>query len=536
MPWQTCWLPHHARNRRSQRPVQFFPNFIAQTPQITGIMRKFRLLALLWLLPLSLTAQSVDIRDYGAIGDGRTLNTAAIQAAIDAAAVDGGQVRVPAGRFLSGSIVLQSGVDLHLEAGAVLLGSTDPAHYRSLSRWKALVMAEGAENISITGRGTLDGQGDRLALHLDSLFYVGEVDSANYEFPERRPLAPLRPQIIELQRCQNVRVADVTIQHAACWVQTYDLCRNLTIEGIRVDSDTYWNNDGIDIIDCRDVVIRDCYVNASDDGICLKSYAYAKDGTEFCENILIENCTVRSSASAVKLGTASYGGFRNVTVRNIKVYDTFRSAIALETVGGGFLEDVLVENITAVNTGNAIFIRLGQRARRRPVGRLRDITIRNVFVQVPATAPDADYEIRGPALPFFHNVFPASITGIPGHYVEDVTLENIEIHYPGGGNPAYANLPLWRVDQVPEQVEAYPEFSMFGELPAWGLYLRHVRGITLRNITLRVDAADYRPAIVVDHGQDLRLEQLLIIGDDDERPVYLHQSTGVAQQGILTQG
>ncbi len=482
------------------------------------MVTKFLWLPLLFLTASLLPAQDFDIQDYGAVGDGVTMNTVAIQQAIDAAHdAGGGRVVVPKGRFLSGTILLKSNVELHLEKKATLLGSTDPGDYLKLNRWMGLVMADGETNIGISGKGTLDGQGAALALHVDSLFYDGHIDSSQYELKNRRPIAPLRPQIIEFVDCKEVRVTDVTIRNAASWVQSYDLCVGLVIDGITVDSDAYWNNDGIDVTDSKNVRIVNCDINASDDGICLKSYRI--DRVNLCDSVYIGHCRVRSSASAVKFGTASYNGFRNVVVEDIKVYDTFRSAIALEVVDGGLLENVVVDGIKAKNTGNAIFIRLGEKNRKYPVGTLRNVVIRNVEVDVPAGIPDEDYAIRGPALPFFHNVFPSSIVGIPGHQVENVVLENITINYPGGGNKAYAYASLSRLDQIPEKEHDYPEFSMFGELPAWGFYVRHANGIVFRNVTLKIRKKDYRPAFVFDDVQGLTMENWRVVGDEKEKKV-----------------
>ena len=465
----------------------------------------------------------LNIIDFGAIPDGISLNTVSIQSTIDAVYENGGgRVVVPAGRFLSGSIVLKSGVELHLKTDAVLLGSVDPSHYIKLNRWKALVMADGQNNIAITGDGIIDGQGRRLALNVDSLFYAGKLDSTDYNFVEMRPKERMRPQIIEFVSCENIVVKGVTLQNASSWVQTYEFCNNLIIDSLRVVSDAYWNNDGIDISDCTNVRITNCYINTADDGICLKSPAR----NLFCDNIYIGNCIVRSSASAIKLGTRSRGGFKNVTIENIKVYDTFRSAIAIESVDGGTLENVLVQNIEAVNTGNAIFIRLGKRAHEFD-GVLRDVTLRNIKVEIAFERPDYAYEIRGPELPFFHNTFPASITGIPGHAVENITLENIEIIYPGRGNNGLAYAPLSRLDDVPERVGDYPEFSMFGELPAWGFYIRHVDGLTLKNIKLSITAPDYRPAIVFDDVVNLNCKSINIEGDNKHNDIILHNTGNV---------
>jgi polygalacturonase len=297
------------------------------------------------------------------------------------------------------------------------------------------------------------------------------------------------------------------------------LCNHLKIHNITVDSDTYWNNDGIDIVDCKNVQISDCDINASDDGICIKSEDWTRE--RFCDSITISNCSVRSSASAIKLGTSSVSHMRNISIRNIKVYDTYRSAIAIEAMQGGVVENILVENITATNTGNAIFMRIGQIRGAKHPGILRNIVLRKIKVQVPFDRPDKAYTIRGPSLPFFHNVLPSSITGIVGHPIESVLLEDITIIHPGRGKAAYANLPLNRISDVPELPTKYPEFSMFGELPAWGFYVRHVEGLKMKNVIIRVKKADYRPALVVDDAKGLKFDNLKIKGDKKNDTVFM---------------
>ncbi len=480
---------------------------------------------ILLLAPVLLFSQNYNIKDFGAVADGKTLNTKAIQAAIDKAHGDnGGTVVIPAGEFLSGAIRLKSNVTLRVEEGGTLLGSTNPDDYYKINRWKALIMADHAQNMAITGPGQVNGQGRELALHIDSLFYAGQIDSAMYNFVEMRPKYYLRPQLIEFVECQGIEIKDVTLKNAACWVQTYDKCRNILMENVRTQSDAYWNNDGIDIQDCVNVRLSNCFVNSADDGICLKSQSAA----HLCDSIYIENCTVRSSASAVKFGTVSHGGFKNVTIKNIKVYDTFRSAIAVEVVDGGTLENVLIDGVTATNTGNAIFIRLGERSNKEEMGQLKDLTLKNIKVEVAFERPDYEYEIRGPALPFFHNTFPASVTGIPGFPVENLTLENIEISYPGRANKGLAHMPLTRLDQVPEKVADYPEFSMFGELPAWGFYVRHVEGLSFKNIKLSIAAPDYRPALIFDDVKQLEIRQLNIEGDTKEKQIILRNTEKVS--------
>lgn len=481
------------------------------------MMKYIPILAFMLMSTLALSARDYNILEQGAIGDGKTLNTKAIQSTIDNAELGGGgRVIIPRGTFVSGSLVLRSGVSLHLEKGAVLLGSLDPADYLRLSRWKSFILAEGAKNIGITGQGEINGRGRQVALHLDSLFYAGVLDSADYNLRERRPKYDSRPQLIEFVRCEGIEVRHVTLKNAACWVQTHHECRDIVIDSVTTISDAYWNNDGIDIQDCINVRITNCFVNSADDGICLKSHSPYK----YCDSIYIANCTVRSSASAIKFGTRSLGGFRNVEIRDIRVYDTFRSAIAIESVDGGFLENVLVDGIEATNTGNAIFMRLGARyndfAGKAP-GTLKNVVLRNIRAEVAFDRPDSRYEIRGPALPFFHNTFPASIVGIPGHPIQDISLENIEIQYPGRGNKGLAYMPLSRLKEVPELPKAYPEFSMFGELPAWGFYVRHVEGLKMKDVKISIKEADYRPAIVLDDVKGAVIEGLEVLGDSKEK-------------------
>jgi polygalacturonase len=487
-------------------------------------MRFILLICILTTNQFELLAKDFNIVVYGAKGDGKTMNTTAIQSAIDTANKNGGgRVIIPEGIFLTGSIILKSNVELHLEEKAVLLGSTNRDHYLKLNRWLSLILADNQNNISITGIGKIDGQGRRLALNIDSLFYIGQLDSSDYNFPDKRPSHFVRPQLLEFVNCKNIVVKNVTLLNAACWVQTYDQCSNILLDSVTVNSDAYWNNDGIDIQDCHSVSITNCNVNSADDGICLKS----QSAEHYCDSIYIANCTVRSSASAIKFGTVSHGGFKNVKIENIKIYDTYRSAIAIECVDGGTLENILVDHVDAVNTGNAIFIRLGDRNKTRDAGVLKNVTIKNMKVEVPLDRPDFNYVNQGPELPFPHNIFPSSIVGIPGHRIENVTLENIEIIYPGRGDSAIANIPITQLDKVQEKEADYPEFSMFGELPAWGFYVRHADGLVMKNIKLSIAASDYRPAIVFDDALNITIQSVKIQSDKKEMKIILHNTENI---------
>ena len=481
------------------------------------------------------------ITNFGARPDGVTNNTAAIQKAIDETAnAGGGKVVVPRGRFVTGVIHLRSNVELNIHEEAVLLGSINRADYGPSLKASALIVADNEKNISITGKGLIDGQCDLLVNDIYIKLRAGDLyDDEWKEFNpwhQRRPSEKNRPRIIEFKNCKGVTIKNIHIQNSTAWVQNYKNCSNIIIDSIHVFSNTYWNNDGIDLVDCKNARVTNCNINVADDGICLKS----EDRNSRCENIYIANCRVRSSASAIKLGTASWGGFKKITVRNIEVYDTYRSAIAIETVDGGVTEDIDVRQINAVNTGNAIFIRLGHRNKDSVYSQLRNVYIGDIRVQVPKEKPDRGYPMEGPelkypstyktdttkkfesvspwnnsgidssAVPYLHNVFPSSISGIPGHYAENITLENIEIINEGGASKAVNYFPVDSLQNITEAISSYPEFSMFGELPAWGFYVRHVKGLSVKNFSLKFKTDDFRIAAIFNDVEKLKLDAVKI--------------------------
>jgi len=465
-----------------------------------------------------------DVRKFGARADGKTLETTAIQSAINAAnRAGGGAVLLPPGTYLSGSLRLKSRVELRLEAGATLLGSPSRSDYQR-GRWYALLLADQQADIVISGSGTIDGQGRALAKDVVRRVQRGELGA---QTRRDRPDETERPLLIEFRNCRRVKVSGVTLRDSSCWTQNYIGCEDLVIEGITVRATAYWNNDGIDISDCRNVRISQCDINCADDGICLKSGV----GGRGCYDVQISDCRIRSSASALKFGTASRSGFRKIRAQRLTVYDTFRSAIALESVDGGVLEDVVVENVRATNTGNALFLRLGHRNTGAPVGRLQNVIIRDVKVEVPAGKPDAGYEIEGPVVKTPHNVFPSSIVGLPGHPISGILLEDIEISYPGGADRRRAIVPLTALAGVAECPTNYPEFSMFGELPAWGLYVRHAEGIRLHNFRVALRQPDFRPALVFHDVSGLDVTSADIKAANDEPVIVLQGVNRAAFKG-----
>ena len=403
----------------------------------------------------------VSVRDYGAAGDGARLDTRALQAAIDAcAAAGGGTVYFPPGRYLSGTLFLKSHITLHFEGGATLLGSTKLEDYpptvpgvRSYTdnyTERSLIYAENLEHIAFEGHGTIDGQG-------------GE-----FKGPYK-----VRPYLLRVISCREVSMRGLTLRNSPMWVQHYLACEGVCIDGIRVESMCNHNNDGIDIDGCERVRITNCDVRSEDDALVLKSTQERP-----CRNVVVTNCVLSSLSNAFKLGTESNGGFENIVMSNCAIYDTRISGIALELVDGGTLERVSISNVTMHNTRSAIFIRLGHRARAfKPgmeaigVGQLRHVRISDVQA-------------------FGADAVGCSITGLPGHPVEDVALENITVSFAGGGKV------IEDLASVSEKAKAYPEYRMFGALPAYGFFCRHVRGLRLSGVQVNTVQPDARPALV----------------------------------------
>ena len=265
-------------------------------------------------------------------------------------------------------------------------------------------------------------------------------------------------------------------------MQHYLACDNVLIDGITVRSKVNQNNDGIDIDGCHQVRIANCDISSGDDAIVLKSTL-----DRACKNVVVTNCILNSDCNAFKLGTESNGGFENITLSNCAIYDTRLAGLAVEMVDGGLLERVNLANVVMRNVGCPIFIRLGNRARpfkdgmaTPAMGRLRNVTIANV---------QADGANR----------IGCSITGLPEHAAESIALENVRVSFVGGGTEADTRRP------VPEQAEKYPEYAMFGTLPAYGFYCRHVNGLRFSNVKVACVSPDSRSALVCDDVEDLEL-------------------------------
>lgn len=424
----------------------------------------------------------VDVREFGAVGDGSTLDTVAIQRAIDScAAAGGGRVLLHNGRFLSGTLELRSQVDLHLAATAVLLGSTKLADYRRDSQMpfrhidRALVYAAGCENVAVTGDGVLDGQG--------AAFATDQGEAAE------------RPVLIRLRTCRNVRIADVLLKDSGAFALHPIQCRQVRIDGLRIDSRVMPNADGIDIDGCRDVFVANCNINSNDDSIALKALEHGHP----CCDVVITNCILRSHCAAIRLGPDALANIERVSVSNCVIRDTRLNGIKIQESFGARMGDLVFSNIVMERVVGPISLRLaGWRDnsfwcdgrfddRHWEAGRLEHVLFENIRARTAT-------ELNG----FKKQCI--SITGAGRARPRGITFSNVDITFVGGGTVADGARR-----GVPDCTHDYPEIGMFGDLPAYGLYLHHADEIVLNNVSFRTESEDGRPAVVCDDVRDLEL-------------------------------
>src|SRR2546421_2759281 len=460
-----------------------------------------------------------NVKTFGATGDGKTLDTPAINNTIDAAAAaGGGTVYFPAGNYLSVSIHLKSNIALYLEQGSTIIAAntTDNAKYDppepnewdkyqdfGHSHWhNSLIWGENLTNVSILGPGMIWGKGlvrsgtQSRTQQLNDALNTARAGEPKTPFGYPNPRDAVEQgwgnKSISLKLCRNVIIRDISILHGGHFAILATGVDNLTIDNLKIDT----NRDGIDVDACKNVRISNCTVNSPfDDGICPKS-SFALGYARPTENVTITNCQVSgydegtlldgtfkrdyraangtfSPTGRIKFGTESNGGFKNITVSNC-VFDYCRG-LALEAVDGALLEDVTITNITMRDISNApIFLRLGFRGRgpkeTTTVGAIRRVIISNVVVY------NADPK------------YASIISGIPGTPIEDVLLSNIRIYSQGGGTKEQAAL------DPPEKEDTYPEPTMFGELPAYGFFIRHVNGLRMNDVQVSYIKEDARPA------------------------------------------
>lgn len=482
-------------------------------PLIIGIF-----VTLFTLNGFSASAKDYPASFFGINPDGVTLNTRSIQFGIDYISKNGGgRLVFPKGTYLTGGIHIKSDVTIQLDEGAVLLGSVNPFDYdrqntafdHNYNTSLALILGLNQQNIGITGKGTIDGQGKELATAVGELLKKGLVKGGTVD----RPNEDNRPMLINLFGCENVTVKNITLKNSACWVECYNQCKNVTIDNITVESMAFWNNDGIDIVDCNNLKLTNSSFKCTDDGICLKSLK----SEELNQNIWIENNRISTKASGIKFGTASLGGFKDIHILNNTVYDTKRSGIALEAVDGAIIENIEIDGLKGTNIGNGIFLRAGARKGTRK-GQVKNVSIRNIHVEIRA---EKELNKTLPAI---------IIAGLPDQLVSDITFENIDVQFPGGLNQSDAKITTKNMHSIPEHANGYPESSMFGDLPSWGVYIRHAENINFKNVSLSVADADARTAIILDDVHACSFKKLKVKEAGNKKDIYSINSSDITSK------
>ena len=433
--------------------------------------------------PTVLAAQQVSRREFsavkfGALADGHTADTEPIQKAIDTCSAQGGGiVRLPVGRYLCGSMLLRSRVTLQLDQGAVLLGSINPADYRSTDSFRdgtgaelgyAFVSAVDATDVGVTGPrtgdATIDGQGKEVLAALKP----GERNR--------------RPFLMRFMRCTNVTLRDVRLRQPAAWTLHLAQCHNVSVERLNINSHAGANNDGIDIDSCELVHVNECDIDTGDDAICFKTTSQLP-----CRDVTVTNCRLRSDCATIKMGTESAGNFDNIRIAHCQLLYARLSGIKLLSVDGAILQNVEISDIAMMAGRIPIFLRLGGRLKtfrpgdpKKEVGMLRNISIR----RFQATA-------EGPGI---------MLNGIPGHRIRNVRMDDIDLRLAGGGKKDDGEVAL------PEAVEAYPEITMFGRrIPAALLYARHVEGLEISRLKTSFEQPDERPLKVLIDAEDVKV-------------------------------
>ncbi len=415
-----------------------------------------------------------NVKNFGAKGDGITLDTRSIQNAIDKAYHNkGGIVNIPAGTYKIGSLFLKDNIELHLENGATLLGSPNYKDYiaanqkfesrtRELYAKYFMIFAENAKNISITGSGIIFGNGVK-------------------HYTESRP-QNLRPYMIRLVNCDRVTVRDVRLLEAANWTLHILACRDVNIDGIEIETTGEGNRDGLDIDACERVTVSNSRFSTTDDAIVMKATTDV-----LCQDIAISNCIIRSiGGSAIKTGTESNGGFKNITVSNCVVKDVpVHAGIELMMVDGGVMQNILLENITMENVATPFYIRLGKRARPYKTGQyvgriddVKDIYLNNISV--------------------INAKLPSSIIGLHSKKIKNVIINNYTVRYT-------ATQEAGAYNKVEFQEFDYPAANTFKKLPVYALYCRSVEGLYLQNLNIYSAESEKRPALAFDRVNNLEL-------------------------------
>lgn len=430
-------------------------------------------------------AQTYNVKDYGAVNDGVTLNTKAIQKAIDECTANGGGKVLFAGggKYMSGTLYLKDNVTLHIGNGTELLGSPNYDDYTTdtyKNMYKnephmnrCFIFAKDAKSIAIEGYGTIDGNGHR------KYFKKG------------------RPILIRFMNCDDIHLNDISLINPAAWTSAWLYCNNISVSGIKIVSRVNNNGDGLDFDGCTNVSVTNSNFDNSDDSICLQASRPDKP----CRNVTVSNCHFSTKWGGIRIGLLSRGNIESVTVTNCTFKNIQDSGLKIQQNEGGEMKNMVFSNLAMENVPRPIFMTFCQQ-------------------RVSVDTPEGEYE----SLSRMHNFMFSNIvvdnskgdknsaffiTGFPNHNIEDVSIKDVQFIVSGGGT----------VEDSKKEVKEYtietlggwwPEFGKVGTLPASGVYARHIDGLTLENISIKTVSKDARKAVILSNVVNSNLNSIKI--------------------------
>lgn len=458
------------------------------------------------------------IIDFGAVADGETLCTEAVQKAVDFChAQGGGTVQFEGGMYVLSTIFLKSNVHIVIPENTTILGSLNfydyaqqeqidyPIYQDASHTYFDLSMFVGrnCENISITGKGKIDMRS------------VWDEDGVRGEAIKHRG-----PKCIALKECRNIEISGLEMVNVTDLAVYFAGCENVDVHGLKL----YVYIDGISPDNSKNVKIYDCEVEAGDDAIVFKS-SYTLNRLDVCKDIQVWNCRLKSRCTAIKFGTETNGGFENIQIENMDIRETRITGIAIESVDGAVIDGVSIKNVTMRNVNAPLFIHIGKRMRGpagRSIGEIKNVTLENITAEGPyepyeivawnyfSYKANDNYQypwIFGVAESFDDTQagndresdwqMTSNLCGLVGYPLKNITLRNVHLKLDGGVQTYNTN--------VPEEAQDYPEVYVYGRiLPAKGIYFRHIEGLTLDNVTVETYRADKRADFVFEDVSDLQ--------------------------------
>jgi len=426
-------------------------------------------------ISIGISAKTHSVTDFGAVSDGKVLNTKYIQKAIDQCFDEGGGIVLfsGGGKYLTGTIYLKDNVTIYIDNGTTLLGSrkysdyatdTHKNMYKNESHMdRCLIYARDASSIAIVGNGTIDGNG-----HKSDSVFVKE-----------------RPMLMRFLNCRNLHVNNVNIINPASWTSAWLYCDDITVTGVKIQSRVNGNGDGLDFDGCTNVRVTNCSFDNSDDCICLQTSRVDKP----CRDILISNCIFSSKWAGMRIGLLSRGDFSSVSVTNCAFRNCNDSGLKIQMNEGGEMKNMIFSNLVMENVTRPVFMTFCQQRacvdspiELAPMKAMHHFIFQNMLIDNSKLDKNSA---------FF-------LTGLPKNKIENILISNVQLVVSGGGSMEDANLTV--KEYTPEELgDRFPGFSLIGTIPAYGIYARNIDGLTIHNFSVKTVQPDARPVVKFDN-------------------------------------